>query len=182
MKIINIKEILKFDKLALTAVIDYWIDYDITSVILAYAELKRRNFDFDDKLRKKLTEFCDKNSVENIENLLNKFLKENQIESYDEFLEKEIFSIQNTKAQRLLNTGIDPSFIKDAGKSIKKVVYTVLFMSIFAVIAFIILSSTTDLDTIRNTYLIVAVLSLLCNILILVALYSAGDNLEKSVL
>lgn len=185
MKTRNINEIVRTDSLALTAIIEYWKDYDTNSVILAYAELKRRNFPVPERLQKKQIQFCDNNNVTNIEDILNLFLKENQFNSYEEFFEKEIVSIQKVKsAERTLkikNSVIEPSNIISAGKAIKNVVYTTLIMITIAVIAILIVSSSKDMNTIKNTYIFIGLLSLVCNIIILVQLYSAGDSLEKAV-
>ncbi|MFM7682889.1 MAG: hypothetical protein ACKO7P_09095 [Bacteroidota bacterium] len=185
MKKRNINEIHSTDSLALTAIIEYWKDYDTNSVVLAYAELKRRNFPLPERLQNKQIQFCDKNSVSNFEDLLNIFLKENQFNSYEDFFEKEIVSIQKEKlAEKTLkikNTGIDPSNFISAGKAIKNVVYTSLIMFAIALIALLIVISARDMDTIKNIYIFIGLLSLVCNIIILSQLYNAGDSLEKSV-
>ncbi len=185
MKTRNINEIHRTDSLALTAIIEYWKDYDTNSVILAYAELKRRNFPIPERLQKKQIQFCDKNNVAKIEDLLNLLLKENQLNSYEELFEKEIVSIQKAKSAektlKIKNAVINPSNIISAGKAIKNVVYTTLLMITFAVIAFLIVRSSRDLETIKNTYIFIGLLSLICNIIILFQLYSAGNSLEKSV-
>lgn len=181
----NINEIHRTDSLALTAIIDYWKDYDTNSVILAYAELKRRNFPIPDRLQKKQIQFCNKNNVANIEDLLNLFLKENQLNSYEEFFEKEIGPIQKTKSvkktPKIKNAVIDPSNIISAGKAIKNVVYTTLTMITIAVFAFLTVTTSTDIETIKKTYNFIGLLYLICNIIILFQLHSAGDNLENSV-
>jgi hypothetical protein len=185
MKTRNINEINSIDSLALTAIIEYWKDYDTNSVVLAYAELKRRNFPIPERLQNKQIQFCAKNNVANIEDLLNLFLKENQFNSYEDFFEKEIVSIQKEKftekTLKIKNTGIDSSNFISAGKAIKNVVYTTLIMFAIALIAFVIVISARDMDTIKNTYIFIGLSSLACNIIILVQLYNAGDSLEKSV-
>ena len=185
MKTRNINEIHRTDSLSLTSIIEYWKDYDTNSVILAYAELKRRNYPVQKMLQKKQIQICDKNNVANFEDLINLFLKENQLNSYEEFIENEIVSIQNAKSsEKILKIKYavnDPSNIILAGKAIKNVVYTTLILITIAVIAFLIVSSSTDIKTIKNTYISIGLLSLICNIIIMFQLYSAGDSLEKSV-
>ena len=85
------------------------------------------------------------------------------------------------KTQNNSNLVINPSNIIAAGKAIKGVVYVVVTMTIFAIIAIIVASSSRDIDSIKNTYIFMGAASLICNIIILVQLYSAGDNLENSV-
>ena len=177
----NINEIHRIDSLALTAIIEYWKDYDANSVILAYAELKRRNFPVPERLQKKQIQFCDKNNVANIEDLLNLFLKENQFNSYEEIFEKEIVSIQKEKTLKIKNALIDPSNIISAGKAIKNVVYTALIMIIITVFALLTVGFSRDIEIIKNTYIFIGLLYLICNIIILAQLHSAGDNLENSV-
>lgn len=86
----SLREIVGMDSPALTAVIDYWKDYDTSSPLLAYAELKRRNYSLDKKLLKRIEEFLVKNNSTDIESLLNNSLNESGYSSYEECLEKEI--------------------------------------------------------------------------------------------
>jgi uncharacterized membrane protein (GlpM family) len=79
------------------------------------------------------------------------------------------------------NLMINPSNIISAGRNIKSVVYVVLVMTLFALFAIYITNSSRDLDTIKNAYLFLGAASLICNIIILFQLHSAGDNLENSV-
>jgi hypothetical protein len=85
------------------------------------------------------------------------------------------------KTQNHSNLMINPSNIISAGRNIKGVVYVVLVMTLFAIIAILTANSSRDLDTIKNTYLFLGAASLICNIIILFQLHSAGDNLENSV-
>ena len=68
------------------------------------------------------------------------------------------------------NIQIDAHKIIEAGRDIKSVVYFVLVMILFSVIA-----------VLTKLYVFFGVAGLLCNIFILLRLYSAGDNLENSV-
>ena len=194
MKTRNLKEISRMDSQALTSVLDYWKDYEPTSVLLAYGELKRRDYSIPESLSKKQNQFCEKNSAPNIEDFLNTSMKEIGFNSYEEYFYKEFPEIALTEAQRKEkeekkkeekklknNSGaINPSNIVFAGKAIKSVVSVTLLMIVVAVIGILIASSSKDLQTIKNTYAFVGVSSLICNIIILFKLYSAGDNLVKS--
>jgi len=53
-----LKKISNMDTPALTGVIDYCKDYDPKTVLLAYTELKKRNYQIPEKLTKKLNEYC----------------------------------------------------------------------------------------------------------------------------
>ena len=85
-------EITKTDSLALTSFIDNWKNNDKPTVLLAYAELKRRNYSLNDKSTKLLNEFCEKQNGEDIDTLLSKALIDIGYNSYDECYEKEITS------------------------------------------------------------------------------------------
>lgn len=85
------------------------------------------------------------------------------------------------KKQNHSNLIINPTYIVSAGRNIKSVVYVVLAMTLSVVGAILTASSSTNPDTIKNTYLFLGAASLTCNIIILFTLHSAGDNLENSV-
>ncbi len=106
----------------------------------------------------------------------------------DDFI-KEVESTKKQKielekeqeTQNISNLIINPSNIISAGRNIKSVVYVVLVMTLFAIIAILTASNSTNPDTIKNAYLFLGAASLICNIIILLQLHSAGDNLENSV-
>lgn len=85
------------------------------------------------------------------------------------------------KTQNYSHLGINPTKFISAGKNIKSVVYIVLVMNLFAVIAVLTAYISTNVDTIRSAYMLLGGVSLICNIIILFLLHSAGDNFEKSV-
>lgn len=195
MEIRNLKEISKMDSPALSSLLDYWKDYDTNSILLAYAELKRRKYTIPTSLQKKQNQFCEKNNIQNIEELLNTTMKEMGFNSYEEYYynefpekalteeqKKEIAENKNVeKILKINSSAINPNNILSAGKAIKSVVYVTLIMILSAVFAFMIVSSSKDIDTIKNTYVFMGILSLICNIIILIQLFTAGDNLVKSV-
>jgi hypothetical protein len=112
----NLKEITRTDSLALTAIIDYWKDYDSNAVLLAYAELKRRNFALNDKLLKRLNEFCAKNNGETIESLLTSSLKAIGYNTYEECYEKEIGEAKKVEKQQATKIEIGSSFSDNTEK------------------------------------------------------------------
>jgi hypothetical protein len=79
------------------------------------------------------------------------------------------------------NLIIDPNNIVKAGKSIKAVVYMILIMILVTSIGLVIANKATELKSVMNVYIFLGITSIVCNIVILYNLYSAGDNLEKSV-
>jgi hypothetical protein len=100
MKKRNLKEISQTDTFALTSIIDYWKDYEPSTVLLAYAELKRRNYSLDRGLIKRINEFCTKNNSADVETLLSAALKDIGYNSYDECYEKEIDAMKKAAAEQ----------------------------------------------------------------------------------
>lgn len=194
MKTKNLKELLSMDSLALTAVIDFWKEYDKLTVLLAHGELKRREFSIPDRLIKKQNQFCEKNDATSIDDLLNLAIKEIGFDSYEEYFytefperalseeQKKEIEEKKKKERELKNhsSAINPSNIVAAGRAIKSIVSVILIMIVIAIISILIAATSKDLQTIQRTYVFVGVVSLICNLLILIQLYSAGDNLVKS--
>jgi len=78
------------------------------------------------------------------------------------------------------NSSLKKSGINSAGTSLKNIVYAAILLIIFTTIGIFISVSSKDPETIKNTYLFLGIVSLICNISILYNLYSAGDHLENS--
>jgi len=96
----SIKEITNTDSLALTAIINYWNEWEPNTVLITYAELKRRNFTLDNKLTKQIDNFCRMNNYTEIDILLTNALKEIGYDSYQDCYEKEINSKKKEKAEQ----------------------------------------------------------------------------------
>lgn len=79
------------------------------------------------------------------------------------------------------NIQIDPHKIIAAGRDLKGVVNTVVVMISLVIILALTLYFSENLDTIKLIYLLLGFASLICNIIILFLVHSAGDNLENSV-
>lgn len=89
MKKVELRELLlDYDSPALTAILDYWKDYEFETVIFAYAELKRRKFVISERLLNKMKLFCEKNNHSDIEIFLNEYLSNHQCNSFEEFISK----------------------------------------------------------------------------------------------
>jgi hypothetical protein len=69
--------------------------------------------------------------------------------------------------------------IIQAGKAIKAIFTAVLSLIICFIIGFLVATNSTDLDTIKSTYTLIGIVSLLLNFVILYNLYEAGNNLEN---
>ena len=78
------------------------------------------------------------------------------------------------------NISLKKSGISAAGKSLKNIVYAAILLILFTAIGIFISVSSKDPETIKNSYLFLGIVSLICNISILYSLYLAGDHLENS--
>jgi len=74
---------------------------------------------------------------------------------------------------------INVNKIVDAGKALKNVVYAVLIMILSSVIGVLIAISSSHNDEMTFVYVFIGLVSLVCNVVILLQLYSAGESLEK---
>jgi len=74
---------------------------------------------------------------------------------------------------------INVNKIVEAGKALKNVVYAVLIMILSSVIGVLIAISSSQNDKMTFVYVFIGLVSLVCNIIILLQLYSAGESLEK---
>jgi hypothetical protein len=78
------------------------------------------------------------------------------------------------------DNNLEISGINAAGKSLKNIVYTAILLILCATVGIFISFTSSDLETKKNTYIFLGIVSLICNLLILSSLYSAGDHLENS--
>ncbi len=102
------------------------------------------------------------------------------IKELESFNKQEIEFEKRQKRQNHSNLIINPTKIISAGKNMKSVVYFVLILTLSAVGAILTAISSTNPDTIKNAYTFLSIATLICNIIILNLLHSAGDNLENS--
>ena len=184
----NLKEISISDSLALTAIIDYWKDYDAKSVLLAFAELKKRDYQIPERLIKKQIAFCEKYGIENINTFTNLNFKELGFNPNEEDFIKdniktatEYIETHQLKATLTSINNIDGEKIIYAGQQIKRIVYIVIFIMSFFIISYIIARNLNDINEIKALYLFLLFIGIISNLIVLRLLYSAGDNLEKSV-
>jgi len=98
--------------------------------------------------------------------------------------EEEQFAIEMKRLKEIAfnssNISLKKSGINAAGKSLKNIVYAAILLILFTTIGIFFSVSSKDPETIKNTYLFLGIVSLICNISILYNLYSAGDHLENS--
>lgn len=180
MKNRNQKEISRMDNLALTAILDYWKDYDSMSVLLAYGELQRRDYDL--------------GRYTNIMKHLKAELvapKDTPEGDYFDQVRGLIAEYEKTKVKKTQRKekeekelkdnyrGINPSYIVSAGESLKRVVSVTIYMLVISLVS-ILITILAAPQAIQITSIGVSGLNLICSILILSFLYSAGKNLVKS--
>ena len=98
--------------------------------------------------------------------------------------DEEQFAIEMKRLKEIAfnssNISLKKSGINAAGKSLKNIVYAAILLILFTTIGIFFSVSSKDPETIKNTYLFLGIVSLICNISILYNLYSAGDHLENS--
>lgn len=109
MKNLTLERISKMDSPELSTVIEYWKDYNYKSVLLAYSELKKRDYNIPERLLKKQNEFCAKNSYDNIDTFLNDYLKENSDISKEESFDKEATSQKEVETKKVINNSVQSS-------------------------------------------------------------------------
>ncbi|MBC7440869.1 MAG: hypothetical protein H7250_12910 [Flavobacterium sp.] len=100
MELRNLKEITRTDSPALTSIIDYWKDYDVHTVILSFAELKRRNYSINEKLIKRINDFCSSNNNLDIEAITSSVLQSMGYNNYEECYEKEIGFVKKSEKEQ----------------------------------------------------------------------------------
>ncbi len=69
--------------------------------------------------------------------------------------------------------------INKAGRAIKSIVYISVLMFCFLIIGLIIIFNSIDINIIKSTYIGLGLIFLILNLLILIRIYEAGDNLEN---
>lgn len=73
-----LSELSRYDDLALSAVIDYWKEYDSNKVLMAYALLKKRNYVFPSSLESKLEAFQLANGNLPVDSILENYFTQNE--------------------------------------------------------------------------------------------------------
>ena len=122
-------------------------------------------------LKKAIELGIDQGKVESILNERLNFEKQNKLQSKK----------GNIKGYNTINT----DNIVAAGKSIKSMLDWILIMIVSNIIgALVIINSPTEINPIDYTivYKILGTINFICSVIILVNLYNAGDDLEKSKL
>lgn len=85
-----------------------------------------------------------------------------------------------TSKETLTNI-VDTEKIINAGQQLKGIVYVMIFAIIVFLILYAVALNSKKLEELQFIYSILIVAALLSNLIIIMLLFSAGDNLEKSV-
>ncbi len=93
--------------------------------------------------------------------------------------EKEEKDVNTSKTYNYVIT--NPDKIVEAGASLKNMVYLIAVMIFCLIGSVLFLNTQRDLEAIKNTYIFMSFIGIVCNVSVLVSLYAAGDNLENSV-
>ena len=171
----NLKEISQTDTLALTAIIDYWKDYEPNTVLLAYAELKRRKYELNEKINKRLNEFCAKNNCDNIDSFLSSALKAIGYDSYDECYEKEINSMKKVAAEQATKIEVGSS---DNDNTEKKYPALRTISGIYKVFGWLIILATLIVAfVIGQGSAIFALISIIIGALIVLGVFAVAESI-----
>jgi hypothetical protein len=185
MKNITIDDLRKMDSPSLVSIIDYWKDYSKDSVLLANAELKRRNWEIPLYINKKNEDFCNKNQLKDIKEGLSILFINNGHNTYDDFFEVEKEkNITNELENQLIsnNVEIDPYKLISAGTSVKNIVIVLLFAIVAGLFAGLVLINSKDINVIKQCYYFLIFVYIISTIIVLSLLQSVGRHLENSVI
>ncbi len=179
MENLRTEELIKLDSPALTAIIDCWKDYNKNNIIITIVELKHRNYELNKNLLNKVENFLNHNNIEDFENELSKIITDKGFSNYTEYRKKIISDLNNYKNK--FYEIKSPEKISSAGKSLKIMFYCSSILILCFFIGLLVVFNTNSAKTLKNTYIFIGFASVILNIIILVSLYNAGDNLENSV-
>lgn len=176
MKKRNLKEITQIDSLALTAIIDYWKDYEPNTVLLAYAELTRRNYPIESKLIKRLGEFCQRNNGTDIDSLLTAALKEIGYNSYQECYEKEIGAMKKAAAEQASKIEIGSSI---SGDTVQKYPALRTISEIYKIFGWLIIVATLIIAFVLGQgSAIFALIAIIIGALIVLGVFAVAESIK----
>lgn len=167
------KQISSLDSPALTDVITNWKDYDAKTVLLSYAEMKRRNDFMSDRLFKDLQEFCVKNNQTNINDFLLLYLKENGSASYTEKVEKELLETKATSLNLKDSSGVSQMDGNNKYPTLKAISKLYAVSAVIIAICTVIVSVVFLIDGTNSIYK--TIISLISGTLIVLGLMAASE-------
>lgn len=111
---LKVQEIIAFDKNRLSAIISDWQHYDVSNILFAYAEIKRRNCYFSKIDKWKLKEFAEKNEIENLDDSVFDLIKKEGFNSYDDFfrVNKTIIPVNSDENHKLVRNNAGYNYIR----------------------------------------------------------------------
>lgn len=162
--------------------IDNWQTTDKETVIIAYCELKRRDYFFgQDGMNNHSTEFCSFHGLNSIDEFTMNTMQKGGFHSYQDYLISKNKNYFRTP-EEWRSMGLDVTKIASAGKSIRSI-FNLLMLNVATVILFFIFfdPNSGNREGMATWMIVIWVISLIIYIGIFAAIYSAGKNLEKSV-
>jgi|JI8StandDraft_1071087.scaffolds.fasta_scaffold149401_2 hypothetical protein len=87
-KTVSFKQLATWDSPSLCTIIESWQEYDSKSVLLIYAELNKRKFEFPPSIIKCIREYCIYHKAEQLEPFVDAYIKNQGYVNYDEYYEK----------------------------------------------------------------------------------------------
>jgi hypothetical protein len=86
-KSVSFKQLATWDSPSLCSIIEVWQEYDIKTILLVYAEFKRRNFDIPVNIKSCIRQFCISNDANDIDLFVNAYIKNQGYKDYDDYYE-----------------------------------------------------------------------------------------------
>ncbi len=170
MKRYDITQVIEMADAELIQIIDNYVDYTIPSVIFSYAEYKRRNLIGNDITLNNIEKFVNVNLMHDFFDInisVEKWCKKEGTDSYDE-----LYLILTGKKDRPSNKNplttpkIEISNIITAGaagRALQIILVAVLILTPITIIGIVVATFSKDIDTIKNTCIILGIIGLICN-------------------
>lgn len=182
-------QIIKLQDVELISILENYSNYTIPTILYSYAESNRRKLFQSDMVLKNIEEF-EKKYLEfdnyDINTSILKWCEKEGAKSYDElymsFTGQIAIKADDKKNPKPKRREVNPEYIIAAGRSLKSVVIVAIVMIICSIIGYIVADNSTDIESSRNIYYSIGAVGLIAWIIILIKLYSAGDNLEDAVI
>jgi hypothetical protein len=182
-------KIIKLQDVELMSILENYSNYTFPTILYTYAESNRRKLVQSVMVLKNIEEF-EKKYLEfdnyDINESILKWCEKEGAKSYDElymsFTGQIAIKADDKKNPKPKRREVNPEYIIAAGRSLKSVVIVAIVMIICSIIGYIVADNLTDIESIRNIYYSIGAVGLIAWIIILIKLYSAGDNLEDAVI
>lgn len=182
-------QIIKLQDVELISILENYSNYTIPTILYSYAEFNRRKLVQSDLVLKNIEEF-EKKYLEfdnyNINESILKWCEKEGAKSYEElylsFTGQIKIKVDEKKNPKPKSREVNPEFIIASGRSLKSVVLVAIIMIICSVIGYVVAYNSTDIESIKIIYYSIGAIGFIGWIIILIKLYTAGNNLEDAVI